>query len=41
MFLAVASASTPPVAVAACAAASITRADPMATGFSAVKAFCV
>ncbi|WP_425072065.1 TRAP transporter fused permease subunit [Sagittula sp. S175] len=36
-YYAVASAITPPVAVAAFAAASITRADPMATGFSAVK----
>ena len=36
-FFAVASAITPPVAVAAFAAASITRADPMATGFSAVR----
>lgn len=37
-FFAVASAITPPVAVAAFAAASITKADPMATGFSAVRA---
>jgi TRAP transporter 4TM/12TM fusion protein len=37
-FFAVASAITPPVAVAAFAAASITRADPMATGFAAVRA---
>ncbi len=36
-YFAVASAITPPVAVAAFAAASITRADPMATGFSAVR----
>ncbi len=36
-FFAVASAITPPVAVAAFAAASITKADPMATGFSAVR----
>ncbi|MFD1194461.1 TRAP transporter permease [Seohaeicola saemankumensis] len=36
-FFAVASAITPPVAIAAFAAASITRADPMATGFSAVR----
>ncbi|WP_346891811.1 TRAP transporter fused permease subunit [uncultured Roseibium sp.] len=36
-FFAVASAITPPVAVAAFAAASITRADPMTTGFSAVR----
>ncbi|MDA0361681.1 MAG: TRAP transporter fused permease subunit [Proteobacteria bacterium] len=36
-YFAVASAITPPVAVAAFAAASITKADPMATGFSAVK----
>jgi TRAP-type uncharacterized transport system fused permease subunit len=36
-YYAVASAITPPVAVAAFAAASITRAEPMATGFSAVK----
>ena len=37
-FFAVASAITPPVAVAAFAAASITKADPMRTGFSAVRA---
>jgi len=37
-FFAVASAITPPVAVAAFAAASITRADPMATGLAAVRA---
>lgn len=37
-FFAVASAITPPVAVAAFAAASITRADPLATGFAAVRA---
>ena len=37
-FFAVASAITPPVAVAAFAAASITKADPMATGFAAVRA---
>jgi TRAP transporter 4TM/12TM fusion protein len=36
-FFAVASAITPPVAVAAFAAASITGADPMRTGFSAVR----
>ncbi|AXS42005.1 TRAP transporter fused permease subunit [Breoghania sp. L-A4] len=36
-FFAVASAITPPVAIAAFAAASLTRADPMATGFSAVR----
>ncbi|MCC0077456.1 MAG: TRAP transporter fused permease subunit [Rhodobacter sp.] len=36
-YFAVASAITPPVAVAAFAAASITGADPIATGFSAVK----
>lgn len=36
-FFAVASAITPPVAVAAFAAASITKADPMSTGFSAVR----
>ena len=36
-YFAVASAITPPVAVAAFAAATITRAEPMATGFSAVK----
>ncbi len=37
-YFAVASAITPPVAVAAFAAASITKADPMRTGFAAVKA---
>lgn len=36
-YFAIASAITPPVALAAFAAASITRADPMATGFSAVR----
>ena len=36
-YFAVASAITPPVAIAAFAAASITKADPMATGFSAVR----
>ncbi|MEM7288905.1 MAG: TRAP transporter fused permease subunit [Pseudomonadota bacterium] len=36
-YFAVASAITPPVAVAAFAAASITKADPMATGLSSVK----
>ena len=36
-YFAVASAITPPVALAAFAAATITRAEPMATGFSAVK----
>lgn len=36
-YFAVASAITPPIALAAFAAASITRADPMMTGFSAVK----
>ncbi len=36
-FFAVASAITPPVAIAAFAAASITKADPMATGLSAVR----
>ena len=36
-YFAVASAITPPVAVAAFAAATITKADPMATGFSAVR----
>ena len=36
-YFAVASAITPPVAVAAFAAATITNADPMATGFSAVR----
>lgn len=37
-YFAVASAITPPVAVAAFAAASITKADPMRTGIAAVKA---
>ncbi|WP_238367452.1 TRAP transporter permease [Mesobacterium pallidum] len=37
-YFAVASAITPPVAVAAFAAASITKADPMQTGFAAVRA---
>lgn len=36
-YFAVASAITPPVAMAAFAASSITKADPMHTGFSAVK----
>lgn len=36
-YFAVASAITPPVAVAAFAAASITKAEPMSTGFAAVK----
>ena len=36
-YFAVASAITPPVALAAFAASTITRAEPMATGFSAVK----
>ncbi|MFV0382650.1 TRAP transporter large permease subunit [Paracoccus sp. (in: a-proteobacteria)] len=36
-YFAVASAITPPVAIAAFAAASIARSEPMATGFSAVK----
>ena len=36
-YFAVASAITPPVALAAFAAASITKQDPMATGFSAVR----
>lgn len=36
-YFAVASAITPPVAMAAFAASSITKADPMKTGFSAVK----
>lgn len=36
-YFAVASAITPPVALAAFAAASITKGEPMATGFSAVK----
>jgi len=36
-YFAVASAITPPVALAAFAASSITKADPMRTGFSAVK----
>lgn len=37
-YFAVASAITPPVAIAAFAAASITKSDPMRTGFAAVKA---
>ncbi|MEV8468962.1 TRAP transporter fused permease subunit [Fluviibacterium sp. DFM31] len=36
-YFAVASAITPPVAIAAFAAASITKADPLASGFSAVR----
>lgn len=36
-YFAVASSITPPVAIAAFAAATITRAEPMATGFSAVR----
>lgn len=36
-YFAIASAITPPVAIAAFAAATITKAEPMATGFSAVK----
>jgi len=36
-YFAVASAITPPVALAAFAAASITKAEPMSTGFAAVK----
>lgn len=40
-FFAVASAITPPVAVAAFAAASITGADPMRTGFAALRAGAV
>ena len=36
-YFAVASAITPPVAIAAFAASSLTKADPMQTGFSAVK----
>ncbi len=36
-YFAVASAITPPVAIAAFAAASITKAEPMSTGFSAVR----
>ncbi len=36
-YFAVASAITPPVAIAAFTAASITKAEPMATGFSAVR----
>ncbi|MEX0287003.1 MAG: TRAP transporter large permease subunit, partial [Paracoccaceae bacterium] len=36
-YFAVASAITPPVALAAFAASTITKADPMATGFSAVR----
>ena len=37
-YFAVASAITPPVALAAFAASTITKADPMATGFAAVRA---
>jgi TRAP transporter 4TM/12TM fusion protein len=37
-YFAVASAITPPVAIAAFAASTITRAEPMATGFAAVRA---
>ncbi|MDQ2088906.1 TRAP transporter permease [Marimonas arenosa] len=37
-YFAVASAITPPVAIAAFAAASITKSDPMKTGFAAVRA---
>ena len=37
-YFAVASAITPPVAIAAFAAASITKTDPLATGFAAVRA---
>lgn len=37
-YFAVASAITPPLAVSAFAASSITKADPMHTGFAAVKA---
>ncbi len=37
-YFAVASSITPPVAIAAYAAASITKADPLATGFAAVRA---
>ncbi|MEL6236609.1 MAG: TRAP transporter large permease subunit, partial [Pseudomonadota bacterium] len=40
-YFAVASAITPPVAIAAFAAASITKADPMRTGFSAVRSGAV
>jgi TRAP-type uncharacterized transport system fused permease subunit len=36
-YFAIASSITPPVALAAFAASTITKADPMATGFSAVK----
>ena len=36
-YFAVASAITPPVAIAAFAASSLTKADPMSTAFSAVK----
>src|SRR5690606_19021633 len=36
-FFAVASAITPPVAVAAFAASSISKSDPMATGFAALR----
>jgi TRAP-type uncharacterized transport system fused permease subunit len=36
-YFAVASAITPPVALAAFAAASVTKAEPMSTGFSAVR----
>ena len=36
-YFAIASAITPPVAIAAFAASTITKAEPMATGFSAVK----
>ena len=36
-YFAVASAITPPVALAAFAASTITKAEPMATGFSAVR----
>jgi TRAP transporter 4TM/12TM fusion protein len=36
-YFAIASAITPPIALAAFAASTITKADPMATGFSAVK----
>ena len=36
-YFAVASAITPPVAIAAFAAASITRTEPMRTGFAAVR----
>ena len=37
-YFAVASAITPPVAIAAFAASTITKAEPMATGFAAVRA---